>query len=156
MSRSFEAYLLAALVTVAAVAFAVHPSTTAAAPGDPDAFSNRGRVVNPQDEMRVDPGAATSSLEAEFCPTNVASTPLPASAILAGAKSLYVENRSSATCYASFDAAAATSTGNRGFKWAPGTERSMDVSGTTFGSRIRVACTAALTTNACLWLQWFE
>lgn len=118
--------------------------------------SGVGCLTDSANALSVDPAASTTSLEAEYCATNATSQPLPAASILTGAKSLYIENRSSATCYASFDAAPATSTGTRGFKWAAGTERALDVSGSTFGSRIRIACTAALTSGACLWLQWFE
>jgi hypothetical protein len=146
-------YALAAGCALA-LAFAASADTTCGA--NRQWVAGVGCTTAAGNAVSVDPSADTTSLEAEFCPTTVASTPLPASAILQGAKSFYMENRSSATCYARFDAASATSAGNSGFKWAPGTERAIDVSGTTFGARIRIACTAALTANACLWLQWFE
>lgn len=142
--------LVLAFVVIGAIGMAlpVHAATD-----DPGITGQT--MVNPQWEARTDAGAHVIALEAEWCP-GVASTTLVAAKYLSGAKSLYIQNRSSATCYVSFDASAATTAGGRGFKWAAGDERSFDVSGTTFGSRMRAACTATLTANACLWLNWFK
>jgi hypothetical protein len=112
--------------------------------------------VDATGDLRTNPGAASESLEVEFCVTNAATRALTSSEYLVGAKSLYVENRSSATCYGTFDAVALTTTGSTGYRWAAGTERSLDVDGTVFGPLIKFACTAAQTTGACLFLGWFK
>jgi hypothetical protein len=113
--------------------------------------------VDATGDLRVNTGAATEVLEAEFCVTTVTrNRTLAAAEYLTGAKTLYCENRSSATVYLTLDAVALTTTGSTGWKFAAGGERTWDVSGTTFGPRVGINATAVTTTGACLWCSWLK
>jgi hypothetical protein len=115
--------------------------------------------VDATGDLRTNTGAATDSLDAEVCVTTVVrNRTLATTEYLTGAKSLYVENRSSATCYLTLDAVNLTTTGGgaTGYKFAAGTERSFDVDGSIFGPLIGVNCTATTTTPACLFFGWLK
>jgi hypothetical protein len=121
--------------------------------------SNAGCFVDATGDIRTNAGAATDSFDVEVCVTTVTrNRTLATTEYLTGAKSLYVENRSSATCYLTFDAVNLTTTGGgaTGYKFAAGTERSFDVDGSIFGPLIGVNCTATTTTPACLFFGWLK
>jgi hypothetical protein len=103
-------------------------------------------------------GANTAAANGEFCP-GVAVTTLPAASVtvaagkakvLAGRKSIAIQNLSSATCYLTFDAQNPTSTGSLGWKWAASDAWSRD-----YGDRftVKAVCTAATTTPNCLQIE---
>lgn len=131
--RRFAAYLVAAVCAV--IAWMSVPSTASAI-------------------QNVSTSALGGVTHEEFCPS-VATTTF--AKVIADRKNLTIQNLSSATCYASFepmwtgtvglDPTAPTTTGSHGYKFAAGDQGSFD-----FGAAIplRVACTAATTTPACL------
>lgn len=144
-----------ALAAALFVAFLVLPDGATAAPTGVTCAGS-GCYSDATGDLTVNSGASADDLEVELCLTTAAAYAPTSSYYLTGAKSLYVENRSAATCYLRFDAGAVTTTGSSGYKFAAGTERSFDISGTTFGADMRVACTAAQTTGACLFLGWWK
>jgi hypothetical protein len=155
--RTLENLLLSAgaLGAAALLAVLIFPGRAEAVPTG-TTCSASGCFTDGVGDQRTNTGAATESLEVEFCLTNVANRALAASDYLAGAKSFYVQNRSSATCYLSLDAETLTTTGSKGYKFAAGDERSFDIDGSVFGPLIRWACTAAQTTGACLFFGWLK
>lgn len=104
-------------------------------------------------QVAVSSSANTQEYEYEWCP-GVASTTYPASPP-AGARAVYIQNRSSATCYVRFDATAVTTTGATGYRWSPLDERSFDAE-SSFAGKMTGACTAATTTGACLYTSWWK
>lgn len=46
--------------------------------------------------------------------------------------------------------------GAKGYKFAHNATKTFDIDGTVFGPQMRVACTAAQTTGACLFIGWFK
>ena len=146
--------IVAGLVGACVIAYALIPGMASAVPTN-TSCTGAGCFVDAIGDLRTNTGAATDALEAEVC-ASTASAALPAGAQLAQAKSLYIQNRSSATCYVSLDAVSVTTAGATGWKFASGDERSWDIDGSVFGSAIRVACTANQTTGACLFFGWLK
>ena len=103
-------------------------------------------------QVSVINSADTAEYEFEWTP-GVASTTY-GGAPAGNARSLYIQNRSSATCYIRFDAQNVTTAGATGYKLAAGDEKSWDILG-GFASSMRAACTAALSTGAALWTSWW-
>lgn len=113
--------------------------------------------VDATGDLRTNAGAATDSLEVELCVTTVTrNRVLATNEYLSGAKSLYCENRSSATVYVTLDAVNLTTTGSTGWKFAAGSERAWDIDGTAFGPNVGINATATTTTGACLWCAWLK
>lgn len=134
---------------------AVWPNTTDAAPSGTTCTGALCQA-DATGDVRVNSGAATSTLYAEWCP-GVAVTTLPTAKYLSGAKALAVHNKSSATCTLGFsDAETITSTGTVGDEYAPGEKIAQDIDGSVFGPHITGVCTAATTTGACLKLRWWK
>lgn len=117
---------------------------TGAATGDLGPSS--ATQVNPQGEGRADVSANSGYLHSEWCP-GVAVTTMTDAQEMDGRKSIAIQNLSSATCYATFDAQSPVTSGALGWKLAAGDSASFD-----FGdaATLKVACTAATTTGACL------
>lgn len=155
--RTLENLLLSAVALAAAaiLAILVLPGRAEAVPTG-TTCSAAGCFTDGVGDQRINSGAATESFEVELCLTTAAAFAPSSAYYLAGAKSLYVQNRSSATCYLSLDAETLTTTGSTGYKFAAGDERSFDIDGSAFGPLIRWACTAAQTTGACLFLGWLK
>jgi hypothetical protein len=112
-------------------------------------------TVDAENELATDPGAATSTLEAEWCLTTQPQA-LPASKYLVGAKSFTAHNKSALTAYLRFDAGNVTTNGATGDEYAAGDKQSQDISGTTFGPQIRGAATGSMASGACLKLRWWK
>ena len=146
----------AGLLGASLLAFLVVPASTSAAPTGTTCTGALCQV-DATGDLRMNAGAATDSLEVELCVTTVArNRVLAANEYLSGAKSLYCENRSSATVYVTLDAVALTTTGSTGWKFAAGTERAWDIDGSVFGPKVGVNATATTTTGACLWCAWLK
>lgn len=104
-------------------------------------------------QVPVSTSANQEEYEYEWCPGTASTT--YSGAPSTGARAVYIENRSSATCYVRFDATAVTTAGATGYKFASGTERSFDATH-VFAGKMRAACTAATTTGACLYTSWWK
>jgi hypothetical protein len=130
--------------------------TLLSAPGDK--WSGPARVT-PNEELRVDPAAATSTLEYNWCPST-ASTTLPDSAYLRGAKAFVGHNRSTATIYVTWDGQNATTDGAIGDEWKTTERWSMDVSAMTAAGNktfiLKAAATAQTISPKCLHIRWWK
>jgi hypothetical protein len=101
-------------------------------------------------EQPVNPSARKQVTHQEACP-GVVSTAV--SSVLVGRKSISFDNRSAATCYATMDGTAVTTAGAKGEKFAPGDYRAYDLGS---GIPVRIACTAATTTPACIQISQYK
>lgn len=146
-------YAIAAAVTLAALFVALNAS---AAPTG-TTCSAAGCFTDSVGDQRVNTGAATDVLEVELLVTTVTrNRTLAANEQLAGAKSLYCQNRSSATAYVTFDAVSLTTTGSTGWKLAAGDEKAWDIDGSVFGPTFGLNATATMTTGAGVWCAWLK
>jgi hypothetical protein len=113
--------------------------------------------VDATGDVRVNDGAATEVLEAELCVTTVTrNRVLSAAEYLTGAKTLFCDNRSTATVYLTLDAVSLTTTGSTGYRIAAGDVYTWKIDGSVFGPNVGINATATTTTGACLWCSWLK
>lgn len=104
-------------------------------------------------QIAVSSSANTEEYEYEWCP-GVASTTYAGSPV-SGSRALYIQNRSTATCYVRFDAQAVTTAGASGYRLQAGDSLSFDATH-VFAGQMRGACTAATSTTGCLYTSWWK